>query len=71
MRLQMASPSPCVCTHAGCTVEYDPQSKLLVCPCHGAEYDPTHDAQVVAGPAPSPLTKLLITIDSKGNIYLA
>jgi thiosulfate dehydrogenase [quinone] large subunit len=60
-----------VCTHAGCTVGYDPQSKLLVCPCHGAEYDPTQDAQVVAGPAPSPLTKLPITIDAKGNIYLA
>jgi thiosulfate dehydrogenase [quinone] large subunit len=60
-----------VCTHAGCTVEYDPQSKLLVCPCHGAEYDPTQDAQVVAGPAPSPLTKLPITVDAKGNIYLA
>jgi Rieske Fe-S protein len=51
--------------------EYDPQSKLLVCPCHGAEYDPTQDAQVVAGPAPSPLTKLPITVDAKGNIYLA
>jgi len=59
-----------VCTHAGCTVGYDPQSKLLVCPCHGAEFDPTHDAQVVAGPAPSPLAKLPITIDSRGNIYL-
>jgi thiosulfate dehydrogenase [quinone] large subunit len=59
-----------VCTHAGCTVQYDPQSKLIVCPCHGAQYDPTHDAQVVAGPAPSPLTKLPFTIDSQGNIYL-
>lgn len=60
-----------VCTHAGCTVEYDPQYKLLVCPCHGGAYDPAHGAQVVAGPPPTPLQQLPITIDSKGDIYLA
>lgn len=59
-----------VCTHAGCTVEYDPQSRMLVCPCHGATYDPTREAQVVSGPAPSPLSRLPMTIDSHGNIYL-
>jgi thiosulfate dehydrogenase (quinone) large subunit len=59
-----------VCTHAGCTVQYDPQSHLLICPCHGGEYDPAHGAQVVAGPPPSPLSKLPIRVDSKGNIYL-
>ncbi|MDQ2741493.1 MAG: Rieske 2Fe-2S domain-containing protein, partial [Chloroflexota bacterium] len=59
-----------VCTHAGCTVEYDPQQKLLLCPCHGAAYDPAHGATVVAGPAPTPLTELPIKIDAHGNIYL-
>lgn len=59
-----------ICTHAGCTVEYDPQSHMLICPCHGGEYDPAHGAQVVAGPPPSPLGKLPIRVDSKGNIYL-
>lgn len=60
-----------VCTHAGCTVQYDPQYKLLVCPCHGGAFDPAHGAQVVAGPPPSPLTPLPITIDAKGDVYLA
>lgn len=60
-----------VCTHAGCTVEYDPQYKLLVCPCHGGAFDPAHSAQVVAGPPPTPLQQLPITIDKAGNIYLA
>ena len=59
-----------VCTHAGCTVQYDPAYKLLVCPCHGGAYDPAHGAQVVAGPPPSPLTAIPIRIDSQGNIYL-
>jgi thiosulfate dehydrogenase [quinone] large subunit len=59
-----------VCTHAGCTVQYDPASHMLVCPCHGGEYDPAHGAEVVAGPPPTPLAKLPIRVDSKGNIYL-
>jgi thiosulfate dehydrogenase [quinone] large subunit len=60
-----------VCTHAGCTVQYDPSYKLLVCPCHGGAFDPAQNAQVVAGPPPAPLTALPIHIDSKGNISLA
>ncbi|MGI8824218.1 MAG: TQO small subunit DoxD [Chloroflexota bacterium] len=59
-----------VCTHAGCTVQYDPQSRLLVCPCHGGAFDPKQGAQVVAGPPPSPLTQLTVSVDSKGDIYL-
>jgi len=59
-----------VCTHAGCTVQYDPQQRLLVCPCHGGAFDPTHGAQVVAGPPPSPLSPIEMKIDSQGNIYI-
>jgi thiosulfate dehydrogenase [quinone] large subunit len=59
-----------VCTHAGCTVQYDPSYKLLVCPCHGGAFDPAQGGQVVAGPPPSPLTELPVKVDSAGNIYL-
>lgn len=58
-----------VCTHAGCTVPYDPARKLLVCPCHGARYDPTRGAAVVGGPAPQPLTRLPIRVDASNNVY--
>lgn len=60
------------CTHEGCEVEYDTGSGFLICPCHGATFDPAHDAEVLAGPTDQPLTRLPITIDgATGRVYLS
>ncbi|GCE20285.1 TQO small subunit DoxD [Dictyobacter kobayashii] len=56
------------CTHAGCQVDYDPQQHLLICPCHGAEFDPAQQANPVAGPADTPLTPVTIHIDSNTGV---
>jgi thiosulfate dehydrogenase [quinone] large subunit len=60
-----------VCTHAGCTVEWDQADRVLVCPCHEAVFDPEHAAAVLQGPAPTPLTSLPLVIDpATGTILL-
>jgi thiosulfate dehydrogenase [quinone] large subunit len=61
-----------VCTHAGCTVQYDPTDAIIFCPCHGAEFDPAHDAAVLGGPTRQPLAKLPLAIDTTtGTISLS
>jgi thiosulfate dehydrogenase (quinone) large subunit len=50
-----------VCTHAGCTVQFDSGSMQFVCPCHGGTYD-ARSGQVVAGPPPSPLPSIPVHV---------
>ena len=51
-----------ICTHQGCTVSYNASSKLLKCPCHGAEFDPASGAKAVAGPTQTPLAKVKVAV---------
>jgi thiosulfate dehydrogenase [quinone] large subunit len=51
-----------ICTHQGCTVAYKSSTKKLVCPCHGAEFDPMNSAKVISGPAETPLAKVAVKV---------
>jgi thiosulfate dehydrogenase [quinone] large subunit len=51
-----------ICTHQGCTVTYNKGSKRLVCPCHGAQFDPLKGAAPTSGPAERPLTSIKVAI---------
>ena len=45
-----------VCTHLGCTVQFDKDRKAIYCACHGGIYDAKTGANI-SGPPPKPLTK--------------
>jgi cytochrome b6-f complex iron-sulfur subunit len=49
-----------VCTHRGCTVEFDSSQRIFVCPCHGSEFSET--GSVINGPAQRPLPKYSATL---------
>lgn len=49
-----------VCTHAGCTVDYNASQQQLDCPCHGSQF--STDGQVLHGPASRPLRVYTATI---------
>jgi Rieske Fe-S protein len=49
------------CTHLGCRVSWDSESKQLTCPCHGGVYDRT--GAVIAGPPPAPLATMTTRVD--------
>jgi cytochrome b6-f complex iron-sulfur subunit len=50
-----------VCTHLGCTLGYQPPAPLIICPCHGGQYDP-HTGKNVGGPPPRPLTRFDVAV---------
>jgi nitrite reductase/ring-hydroxylating ferredoxin subunit/uncharacterized membrane protein YphA (DoxX/SURF4 family) len=52
-----------VCTHEGCTVQYNSASKNLQCGCHGAVFDPGKDGKVLTGPTNKPLPKIKVAVE--------
>jgi thiosulfate dehydrogenase (quinone) large subunit len=57
-----------VCPHAGCTVEYDQAAALIVCPCHGSQFNAATGA-VEVGPAATGLPPITITKGGNGQLY--
>jgi Rieske Fe-S protein len=52
-----------VCTHEGCTVQYNSGSKNLQCGCHGAVFDPESDGNALSGPTNKPLPKIKVAVE--------
>ena len=57
-----------ICTHQGCTVAY--RDAQLVCPCHGSVFDPANGAQVLTGPAETPLQEIPVEVRG-GEVFKA
>ena len=58
-----------VCPHAGCTVGYSPAAQLIVCPCHGSEFNPATGA-VEVGPATRGLKTIKVAEGGDGQLYV-
>ncbi|MBV8695776.1 MAG: protein kinase [Ktedonobacteraceae bacterium] len=56
------------CTHEGVSVNYDPATRMLVCPAHGAIFNPAAGARVVQGPAQTPLVPVTVRVNADGTI---
>jgi cytochrome b6-f complex iron-sulfur subunit len=54
-----------VCTHLGCTVQYEAPEDRIFCACHGGVYDPKTGANV-SGPPPRPLDRYKVTLGTDG-----
>lgn len=52
-----------VCTHLGCTVQYEPAANRIHCACHGGVYDPNTGANV-SGPPPKPLKRFIVLVNA-------
>lgn len=58
-----------ICTHVGCPVALAEQhTHHLLCPCHQSQFDISHEAKVIFGPAKRPLPQLPITVDADGYL---
>ncbi len=58
-----------VCPHAGCTVGFAKSANLLVCPCHGSQFNPAN-GDVEIGPAATGLRRLTVNEGSDGLLYV-
>ena len=54
-----------VCTHLGCTVQYEPQADRVHCACHGGVYNAYTGANV-SGPPPKPLKLFKVAVNDGG-----
>jgi cytochrome b6-f complex iron-sulfur subunit len=57
-----------ICTHLGCTVNWQRNDLEYQCPCHGSVYDSV--GTNIAGPAPSPLARLEIKIQKNKRLVV-
>jgi Rieske Fe-S protein len=57
------------CTHLSCQVNWHPDSRSFVCPCHDASFD--INGEVLAGPPPKPLDVYTeFKVDEAGQLLI-
>jgi arsenite oxidase small subunit len=56
-----------LCTHMGCPVSYDAESRVFRCPCHFSMFDSEKEGQMIAGQATENLPQLILSYDSASD----
>lgn len=56
------------CSHAGCSVDFDPSSKCLKCPCHKGTFD-ARMGYVMFGPPRRPLDEIILQVRAGGQLW--
>ncbi len=59
-----------ICTHQGCSVNYDAQSNTLLCPCHGAQFDQDANGKVLNGPATTPIASIKVAVKGQSIVQI-
>ena len=56
------------CSHAGCSVDFDPSSRCLKCPCHRGTFD-ARAGYVMFGPPRRPLDSIVLQMRAGGQLW--
>jgi Rieske Fe-S protein len=56
------------CSHAGCSVDFHPASRCLMCPCHRGTYD-ARMGHVMFGPPQRPLDEIVLEVRAGGHLW--
>ena len=56
------------CSHAGCSVDFDPSSRCLNCPCHRGAFD-ARMGYVMFGPPRRPLDEIILQMRAGGQLW--
>jgi len=56
------------CSHAGCSVDFDPAGRCLKCPCHRGTFD-ARMGYVMFGPPRRPLDEIILQMRAGGQLW--
>ena len=60
-----------LCTHMGCPVAYDAETKTFKCPCHFSIFDAEKEGQMVCGQATEDLPRIVLRFNAKDGTLTA
>lgn len=60
-----------LCSHMGCPVAYDPQTRIFKCPCHFSTFDAEMAGQMVCGQATENLPQIVLQYNAKDDTVTA